>query len=307
MKKIYFILMLLLIGELNEINSQTLNYGEYIQQYALIRMIYATGTKIIPCEDCICKLTVKKSSNQETVLNNRDMNYLGNALFGYRALTSELNVNTDYRALVNCTSPSFGSGFTDSTFLIIGNKGDGENIGGNCEFGDINCELNNIVLGIKNMFYELLTFIWNTIFINTKLYPNIIKPIYDFLMNSDIISYLINTLLNSINFLFKILQQSPIENIVTYVIPFFINLILGIFGLYVIWTIFFEAFVIGYVVLVKPNSILNPFEIILEILNIHIKILMYIIAGLYAILLGFIQVFNSMIKLLSFIRQIFQI
>jgi hypothetical protein len=259
-----------------------------------------------------------KDSNNKLLFANRNMEFLSAGLFGYKASSGELNIETEYRSIVNCTSTEYGSGLSDSRFKIISSAIEINNEVSTpiadssvCTFGDVGCYLRDAVNSILALPKNILSYIWNTVFIDTGIYPNILKPMLDFILDKSsglgsIISSLINILWTFIHLTY-VLFTNPTGFFSDIVIPFIFSVGFYIFITYFLIVGILEAVIIGYVVMAqnKPNT--TVFDLLYNYFYFHYKLIEIAWIAVYSIIMGLITMLSSIVRLFSFIRQIFQI
>jgi hypothetical protein len=116
----FTLLIFLSIGELSEIRSQDIAFGDYIKQYALVRIEHPDGTfHRQVCTDCLCYITVYDKDYQK-ILDKKPMKLLeaNTGLYGYQTSSSFLEYGKEYEIVINVESPLYGNGSTPSSIKI---------------------------------------------------------------------------------------------------------------------------------------------------------------------------------------------
>lgn len=116
---IFIVLIMVCMGEINEIEYQYVAFGEYIKQYAMVRVITGSDSVRIPCPDCVSYLTVY-DSNRMKPIDYKPMEILDSkvGLWGYRLSSSELSYNTTYDVVFTTISPTYGNGSVPSQIYV---------------------------------------------------------------------------------------------------------------------------------------------------------------------------------------------
>jgi hypothetical protein len=289
MKKILILAMaFMVIGQIAEIQEQTLNYNEYIEQYAVIRILNGTTEYYTLCSDCTSYITVKKENT--LILNTSLMTQLDTGLFGYLAIPSKFESGITYRAFINTTSPTWGKGFVMSTFTI--NKEPGiSNAVTTAEGGGL-FDLS----GLKNILLDVVNILISPI---KELYNNTIKPYSDIAFNFANKTFgFLNPLLNILWYFLDIFKwiitglyedtklfiNNPINFIVNVAIPFIVygmlSALLGIALLMVTPLLFFEFLVLIYAIMINVKDIFDNgiqidilFKIFSSVVDFHYKVI----------------------------------
>jgi hypothetical protein len=276
----------LCIGQLSEVKEQTLSYGDYIQQLAIIHIINGSKDYYMICPDCKAYITVKKISDNSIIISDKNMTLLDTGLFGYQAFPQDFLPNIPYRALVNTSSISYGSGIVLSEFIINQNISGSKitdslsNLGGilpnnildglldilntvwDNSFGRVISNFvyafNNDFLGIKSSSSGITNFINSII--------NIFSPIITILVN--FLKWLINGIIWWVNLLF----EHPLEFAILSILS---NILIPI-SIFIIPIIIIEFLILLYVLLKNENNNLNIFNFVGGITEAHWNILKFI-------------------------------
>lgn len=107
---VLILLAVLIMGELSEIDYQTVKVGDYIKQYAIVQKVNPSGSYVNAlCTDCTCKLTIR-GSNNVAVVSNQPMSQIDTGMFGLLVTPNMLQSSQSYLTFANCTSVAYGWG-----------------------------------------------------------------------------------------------------------------------------------------------------------------------------------------------------
>jgi hypothetical protein len=201
--------------------------------------------------------------------------------YGIVASSSELRLNYLYRSIVNCSSPSMGSGIVESKFVITEQKTLGESpiISEACVFGDIGCEFRKIPGYVEDAIMGILNTIWDLIMVKTGIYPNYLKPILDIAL--PLIKIIFDVLVWFINIGIEC-AKNPVLWWKTKGIPFILTIWLSVLTANIIIVMTLEVLFIG-ITMFKPHK--NIVEFLLNFVNVHFQFLKVIYMLLYSVLL----------------------
>jgi hypothetical protein len=193
MKKLLYLLMaFLLMGELTEIQSQSLYYGDYVQQVAKIQYINDYGT--INLADCLdCKATITIYKNNEIIVNNSNTTEILPALFGYKADVKELSTGIMYKAVFNMTHGN-NSGLVVSNFNILKNSDKATSLDST---SPSSCGILDLGSCIKDLSIYVINFGKNL----TTAIGDIITSIFNKLGLTDIVSKFTDTIKDWLGFI----------------------------------------------------------------------------------------------------------
>lgn len=154
---IIILLICLTLGELAEIEYQTVAAGDYIKQYAIVQKINPSGSYVSGlCTDCTCKITIRDTTNT-AIITAQPMTQLDSGLFGYMNNPGLLSENMNYMTFANCTSALYGWGIAigqleQTKTAPIGVMAENFTASsGQCEILNVGCHLNNIYAGMVSL------------------------------------------------------------------------------------------------------------------------------------------------------------
>ena len=120
-------LLCLDVSAIDEIVHQTVGYGDYIRQYAIVNILKSDGAYYPDyCTDCSAYITVQDDKN--ILINNKSMSNISIGLFGYKTPTS-LRFNKTYNVMIYTISPTYGDGIVYSTLAVTNVKSDSKSLG----------------------------------------------------------------------------------------------------------------------------------------------------------------------------------
>jgi len=263
MKKIISLLVVfLMMGQLSEIKEQKLKYGDYIQQIAIVNVVNNSISYTFLCEDCTATISVKKVSDNSNVLVNKNMTKIDVGMFGYYALPKDFTVNTQYRAVINTSSPTWGYGYAPTLFSISNetqavtvrsDSSSGGGLGVMDGLTDILKEaydktigvfLNNISEAFDDNYLGFKTALTGFLNIFGSIF-SIIQPIINFFV------WFINGLVSIVSWIFT----NPKE----YIYLVVLSNILGVLAFFIIPIVFIEFAILAHVLIKNEEGELNLF------------------------------------------------
>lgn len=158
---------------IGEVSDQTVFYGEMVQQYAVVKIIDEGGASYdLMCSDCWCDFSAYQLDGVQAVAG-KNMTSMSSGLFGYQANPADFKAGVYYRAVVNCTSPTYGSGTVDSRFRVLTDMSATPTIGVQDDGGGI-LDFTPLI----NWFTDHLDIL---VWLNTNILDPIVSPFKNFM------------------------------------------------------------------------------------------------------------------------------
>jgi hypothetical protein len=265
-----------LVGALDENTRQTLYFGDYVQQYAVVKMMLNGATNNVLCEDCVCDFSAQEAVSGKNIVSKQPMVKLKPGLFGYMAKNNEFQTGVLYRMTNNCSSTTFGSGTVDSTFQISTDPLHTRQVvetGGNSWLSDISQALDDSLSVIFDRSTSPITYVLRKIgLVGDPAKGNqgylddalaFMKALFSFLFDSQV--SMSRYLLDFLGFIRQLIIH-PIDTTSNVIIPFVLNALWTVFLVFAIWFGLLESVFIGVSVM-GSNGRNGKLDLVLLISN----------------------------------------
>jgi len=267
-----------MMGQLAEIKTQRVNYNDYAYQYALIQVIDNGNEHIIPCVDCVCRVSFY-DNNEIAIVKDKEMTSFGSGLYGYTVTPGEFNLNMQYRMQVDTYSATYGNGSVNSVMQIETSDKSVSALAGDSILPDFSLCDNSLIGN------TILCSDWKEILL-TGL-STIKEQIKSNLESAHLLG-LIRALFNIASYIGSwivwILAQwlafvlNPIGYITDTVIPAIMDFGWNIIIAYIAWTLIVETVIIAYSVYASPRDNHNGVDVLATIGTwgkAHIQLIIY--------------------------------
>lgn len=257
-------------AQLEEIKSQTVRFGDMALQYAVVEVVQPNGNRYNrPCENCTANVTIW--DRNRVVVSNASMSETKRGLFGYTISPGSFEVGKVYFMRVYIASPTYGSGYSDSYFNVIG-MGTGSDLtplspseipstGGGV--------IDSFLQPVADILKGLLKYIGDTIqsFIDRLG----LGPAFDWLkgvfgMILDALKWIWSNVFVKLSRTLALFLREPSKTVNTIILPWFVGIVLGVLGVFFFGVMCIELVMVGYSIIGSDDV----FAVLSRLFDLHV-------------------------------------